>query len=107
MRVVCQWGELPALDNHPQLSHKVDALQLVQQGQHLRYVVILSHRIVRAKVQKLFVFRRSKKKKWEKAWNVTGNAHLCKSVIDFSRLPKQERWNQVEPRCAERWHLRE
>ena len=25
-------------------------------------------------------------------------------VIDFSRLPKQERWNQVEPRCAERWH---
>ena len=34
-----------------------------------------------------------------------GNAYLLQRVIDFSRLPEQERRSQVEPRCAERWHL--
>ena len=34
------------------------------------------------------------RKKWRKVWNITGN---CLSL-------QRERWNQVEPRCAERWH---
>ena len=57
----------------------------------------------------LFAFQRilsrlNKEKSGEKFGILQEIAYLCKSVIDFSRLPKQERWNQVEPRCAERWH---
>ena len=40
------------------------------------------------------IYRDSTKKKWRKVWNITGN---CLSL-------QRERWNQVEPRCAERWH---
>ena len=31
---------------------------------------------------------------------------ICKYRSKFVSL-QRERWNQVEPRCAERWHLRD
>ena len=42
-RVCIQWRELAAIGNKFQLSHKIHAPKFMQQGKHLRYIIVLSH----------------------------------------------------------------